>query len=121
MIRKQKVKKTGETKVTFVISGDHQHAGKVSVVGDFNDWNGTLGKALENQLGMREVFRDEHGHYAKTFPSHYPILRMDRIYYRGIDLIESECLGRRPWSELSDHLPLYARFDLGQSPALLPS
>ena len=89
--------------------------------GDFNDWNGTLGKALENQLGMREVFRDEHGHYAKTFPSHYPILRMDRIYYRGIDLIESECLGRRPWSELSDHLPLYARFDLGQSPALLPS
>jgi len=39
MIRKQKVKKTGETKVTFVIPGDHQHAGKVSVVGDFNDWN----------------------------------------------------------------------------------
>ena len=39
MIRKQKVKKTGETKVTFVIPSDHQYAGPVSVVGDFNNWD----------------------------------------------------------------------------------
>ena len=81
--------------------------------GDFNDWNGALGRALESGLGMREAFRDEHGQYAKTFPSHFPLLRMDRIYYRGIELVESRCLGRQPWSELSDHLPLYAQFDLG--------
>ena len=39
MIRKQTVKKTGETKVTFVLPADHEHAGKVSVVGDFNNWD----------------------------------------------------------------------------------
>ena len=80
--------------------------------GDFNDWNGTLGRALESQLGMREAFRQLHGAYAKTFPSNRPMLRMDRIYYRGINLLDSACLTRQPWDELSDHLPLYAQFEL---------
>jgi len=80
--------------------------------GDFNDWNGTLGRALEAQLGMREAFRQLHGTYAKTFPSNRPMLRMDRIYYRGINLLDSACLTRQPWDELSDHLPLYAQFEL---------
>ncbi len=80
--------------------------------GDFNDWHGGLGRTLEHQLGMREAFRQINGNYAKTFPSHRPMLRMDRIYFRGVDLVESFCLQRQPWSELSDHLPLYARFAL---------
>jgi len=80
--------------------------------GDFNDWNGRIGKSLESQLGMREAFRQLHGAYAKTFPSNLPMLRMDRIYYRGINLLDSACLGRQPWDELSDHLPLYAQFEL---------
>ena len=80
--------------------------------GDFNDWYGNLGPILEAQLGMREAIRDIHGDYAKTFPSNRPMLRMDRIYFRGIRLLDSACLEREPWSELSDHLPLYARFAL---------
>jgi endonuclease/exonuclease/phosphatase family metal-dependent hydrolase len=59
---------------------------------------------------MQEAFRKLTGSYAKTFPSHRPMLRMDRIYFRGIELIDSRCLQRQPWNELSDHLPLYARF-----------
>lgn len=81
--------------------------------GDFNDWNGTLGRSLESQLGMHEAFRQLHGAYAKTFPSNRPMLRMDRIYFRGIDLVDSACLARQPWDELSDHLPLYAKFKFG--------
>jgi endonuclease/exonuclease/phosphatase family metal-dependent hydrolase len=61
---------------------------------------------------MREAFRHLTGSYAKTFPSNRPLLCMDRLYYRGIELLESDCLDRRPWNELSDHLPLYARFQL---------
>ena len=83
--------------------------------GDFNDWHGYLGKSLEAQLGMREAFRQMNGNYAKTFPSNRPMLRMDRIYYRGIELIESACLGPQPWNELSDHLPLYAHFQMPQA------
>ncbi len=80
--------------------------------GDFNDWHGGLGKTLESQLGMQEAYRKLNGSYAKTFPSHWPMLRMDRIYFRGVDLLDSFCLQRQPWNELSDHLPLYARFAL---------
>jgi endonuclease/exonuclease/phosphatase family metal-dependent hydrolase len=80
--------------------------------GDFNDWHGGLGKALESQLDMHEAFREIHGSYAKTFPSNRPMLRMDRIYFRGVNLIDSGTLERQPWSELSDHLPLFANFAL---------
>jgi endonuclease/exonuclease/phosphatase family metal-dependent hydrolase len=82
----------------------------VILAGDFNDWHGGIGRALESQLGMREAFSQLNGKCAKTFPSHRPMLRMDRIYFRGVDLLESYCLERQPWNELSDHLPLYARF-----------
>lgn len=80
--------------------------------GDFNDWHGGLGRTLEAQLGVREAFREMHGSYAKTFPSNWPMLRMDRIYYRGVELEAAGRHSRQPWSELSDHLPLYANFKL---------
>jgi endonuclease/exonuclease/phosphatase family metal-dependent hydrolase len=82
----------------------------VILAGDFNDWHGGFGRSLESQLGMREAFSQLNGKCAKTFPSHRPMLRMDRIYFRGVDLLDSYCLERQPWNELSDHLPLYARF-----------
>ena len=78
--------------------------------GDFNDWHSRLGHMLEAQLGLREAFRECNGSYAKTFPAHRPMLRMDRIYFRGIELQDAFCLNRHPWGELSDHLPLCARF-----------
>lgn len=79
--------------------------------GDFNDWRGGLDRTIESQLGLREAFHQLNGSYARTFPSHLPMLRMDRIYFRGLDLIEAHCMQRHPWNELSDHLPLYAQFD----------
>lgn len=82
----------------------------VILAGDFNDWHGGLGRSLESQLGMREAFSQLNGKCAKTFPSHRPMLRMDRIYFRGVELLDSYCLERQPWNQLSDHLPLYARF-----------
>ena len=84
----------------------------VILAGDFNDWHSGHGKSLESQLGMREAFSQLNGKYAKTFPSHRPMLRMDRIYFRGVELLDSYCLERQPWDQLSDHLPLYAQFAL---------
>lgn len=80
--------------------------------GDFNHWQGGLGSSLEAQLGMREAYRQIHGRYARTFPSNRPMLCMDRIYFRGIELVDAGCHGRHPWNELSDHLPLYAHFSV---------
>ena len=87
--------------------------GPVILGGDFNDWHGGLGKFLESQLGMHEAYREINGSYARTYPSNLPMLRMDRIYFRDLDLVDSYCMQRHPWDELSDHLPLYARFTLG--------
>ena len=82
------------------------------IAGDFNDWHGRLGRFLETRFGMQEALRCLHGSYAKTFPSHRPFLQMDRIYFRGLQLIEAQCLSRYPWGQLSDHLPLSAAFSL---------
>jgi endonuclease/exonuclease/phosphatase family metal-dependent hydrolase len=70
-----------------------------------------MGRHLESLLAMQEVFRTSHGKYAKTFPSHWPILKMDRIYFNHLKLLECQCLNGQPWKQLSDHLPLYARFE----------
>ncbi len=83
----------------------------VIMAGDFNDWNGRMGKHLESLLAMQEAFRVSHGKYAKTFPSNWPVLKMDRIYFNHLKLLECQCLNGQPWRELSDHLPLYAQFE----------
>ena len=109
MIHKYRSSLPGHVTVVFELPAS-VWAGRIYLTGDFNDWYGTLGKILEAQLGVSEAFRQLHGHYAKTFPSNRPMLRMDRIYFRGIRLLDCACLGREPWDELSDHLPLYADF-----------
>lgn len=84
----------------------------IILAGDFNDWNGRMGLRLESDLKMQEAFRLKHGRYARTFPSNLPFLQMDRIYFRGLNMIESECFNAPPWKSLSDHSPLYAKFDI---------
>jgi endonuclease/exonuclease/phosphatase (EEP) superfamily protein YafD len=37
---------------------------------------------------------------------------MDRIYYRGLDIVECTHLLGQPWRRLSDHTPLLAEFTL---------
>ncbi len=76
--------------------------------GDFNDWRGKATPQLEERLGLREVFRETRGQHAKTFPSWYPLLRLDRLYYRGFQLASAELVKGNLWSGLSDHLPIVA-------------
>lgn len=83
----------------------------VIIAGDFNDWSGRTGRRIESLLAMREVHRHTHGRYAKTFPSHWPVFQMDRVFYRNISLLDCECLNTAAWNQLSDHLPLYAHFE----------
>jgi len=80
------------------------------IAGDFNDWKYQAGRLLENRLDVQEVHKQLHGHYARSFPSWLPVLRLDRIYARGLAPRAAEALTGRPWSELSDHTPLFAEF-----------
>ena len=79
------------------------------IAGDFNDWRGDSNKTLQ-KLGLKEAFFQQHGHLAKTFPARLPILAMDRVYYRNLELLDAEVLSGHPWNDLSDHCALYAEF-----------
>ncbi len=84
----------------------------VVVAGDFNDWRRRAGNVLDRCAGLQEVFAHANGRLAKTFPSWYPLLPLDRIYVRGARTLRPVHLGRRPWTSLSDHAPLAAEVAL---------
>lgn len=80
----------------------------IIVAGDFNDWRHRASSMLEDRLGMSEVTFALSGRPARTFPSVFPLLRLDRIYVRGFNVLRSRAHKGRPWSLLSDHLALSA-------------
>ena len=80
------------------------------IAGDFNDWQMAVTDHLQQQLKLNEALHEMHGDYAKSFPAWRATLALDRIYYRGLTLIDCACLNAKPWRSLSDHLPLWARF-----------
>lgn len=81
------------------------------IAGDFNDWRGRANRIMANS-GLTEVFQQAYGVSPRTFPARFPFLRLDRIYVRGIHSIEPLSLGRRPWTLLSDHVPLAADLEV---------
>ena len=83
------------------------------IAGDFNDWRRLAERYLHQGLGVTEVFKSTRGSYARTFPAVLPVLSMDRIYYRGFDVVHCQRLHDQPWDRLSDHTPLLAEFKLG--------
>lgn len=85
------------------------------LAGDFNYWRRDADKYMAPELGLNEAYQFFHGRHAKTFPSWLPMLPVDRIYYRGVKPLESACLQQYPWHSLSDHVPLYARFEIDNS------
>ncbi len=82
------------------------------IAGDFNDWRGRAEHHLHRDLDVKEVFKNTQGSYARTFPAWLPVLSMDRIYFRGLDVVGCSHLYGRPWRSMSDHTPLLAEFKL---------
>jgi endonuclease/exonuclease/phosphatase family metal-dependent hydrolase len=81
------------------------------VAGDFNDWR-VRGHPLLRRCGLIEAFEHTKGRVARTFPSRWPTLPVDRVYVRNAQVIEARVLSSKPWSHLSDHVPLLARIAL---------
>ena len=82
------------------------------MAGDFNDWRTIISKTLSDDLNIEEAFVTVEGQHARSFPAIKPALCVDRVYFRGMKVHEVACLQGKPWRMLSDHLPLYARFEL---------
>jgi endonuclease/exonuclease/phosphatase family metal-dependent hydrolase len=85
------------------------------IAGDFNDWNNHLDARITQALGMCEA-AVEHGRRsgasrrgpARTFPALLPWLTLDRIYLRGLRVMQAQAMGGKLWARMSDHAPLVA-------------
>lgn len=78
----------------------------VIIAGDFNDWQMRGNQVLAECAGLHEAFERHHGRLARTYPARMPLLRLDRIYLRNARSRAPQILGSKPWTHLSDHLPL---------------
>jgi endonuclease/exonuclease/phosphatase family metal-dependent hydrolase len=74
--------------------------------GDFNDWRVEATAELAEPLGMIEAFAHLTGQVARTFPARLPMLRLDRIYLRGLRVQRARTLASPAWRRLSDHLAI---------------
>ena len=82
------------------------------MAGDFNDWNQKASDYFEKDLLMKEAFKDQHGQYAKTFPSFFPKLCLDRIYIKNIKPIFATLIRTSTTKHYSDHLPILCELEL---------
>lgn len=80
-------------------------AAPVIIAGDFNDWFKQADKLLA-PFGLTEAFVKEYGKHARSFPARWPLLCLDRVYVRNATTHNPQVLDNRPWSHLSDHIPL---------------
>lgn len=80
------------------------------VAGDFNDWKGKASDVLHRRAQLKEAHQELHGEHARTFPSWLPLLRLDRIHFRGMNIKSVKVLTGQPWNRLSDHAAVYAEF-----------
>lgn len=86
------------------------------IAGDFNDWRHKANRLLCEELGVVEVFEAVRGKPARTFPSVMPVFSLDRIYARGLSIVDAHVHYAFPWGRISDHAALAATFETSWKP-----
>lgn len=85
---------------------DHQFDKKIPLIlgGDLNDMDGTISAFFqqEGRFDQLKLSTD-----ARTFPSFYPLLKLDRFLFRGISLTNAVVGPKKKFARFSDHLPLF--------------
>jgi endonuclease/exonuclease/phosphatase family metal-dependent hydrolase len=76
------------------------------LAGDFNDWGRGVDRILVEELGLVETHRAMHGRLGRSFPARMPMLMLDRLYVRGLEVRSAHVLAGTRWHLLSDHAPL---------------
>jgi endonuclease/exonuclease/phosphatase family metal-dependent hydrolase len=84
----------------------------IIIAGDFNDWNKKASHNLLDISHIHDAHKTIHGKYAKTFPTMFPLLSLDRIYTKGFKVNSSQVLKDLEWTKISDHLPILIDVDL---------
>lgn len=81
----------------------------IIIAGDMNDWNHQLAKIFQqNHTNLKSL----HETPARTWPTQKPLLALDRIYTRHLNLTDFKIHSDDTWKHLSDHFPIEATFTL---------
>ncbi|HSQ81170.1 MAG TPA: endonuclease/exonuclease/phosphatase family protein [Casimicrobiaceae bacterium] len=88
------------------------HSAPLIIAGDFNDWRSKGDRTLTDALHLTEVFEEVTGRPARTFPALLPVFRLDRIYARGLKVIDAKVHYVTAGARMSDHAALAATFEL---------
>jgi endonuclease/exonuclease/phosphatase family metal-dependent hydrolase len=80
------------------------------IAGDFNDWRQKVGQSLAHEFNLKEVFEQQQGKPARSFPAIMPLFRLDRIYTRGFHVQHSQV--HSGFGNASDHAALSAVMNL---------
>ena len=87
------------------------------IAGDFNDWRHKANRALVDELGVvRGVRGGEGASGAHVSRRCMPVFRLDRIYARGLSIVDARVHYAFPSGRISDHAALAATFDSAQAP-----
>ena len=80
--------------------------GPTLIMGDLNAWRKCKAtRALEDEMHHNLA-------WPPSFPSAAPVLSLDRIYARGVEVLEIDAHVSRAARTASDHLPVVARVEL---------
>jgi len=82
------------------------------IAGDFNDWNNHAGRLFAHELQLHEAFEITQGKPARSYPVAMPMLRLDRIYVRGLSVQSAQVHAHHPWNKISDHAALSTTLSL---------
>ncbi len=90
----------------FILELNLLESDPLIIAGDFNDWNLQASLFFEKKLKMTESYQFVHKKHAKTFPSFWPKLSLDRIYVKNLRVLSAEVLLNQSLQHPSDHLPV---------------
>jgi len=82
------------------------------VAGDFNDWCQAVNEKKFQTINLKDAFLTTNGKYVRSYPRIFPILCLDRIYYRGLNPVNVNVLNGNRMNKLSDHAALIVDFSI---------
>ena len=109
--------RTRRRQVKSILEHPRLGATPTLLMGDMNAWrNCKATRELDEALTEHDNLE-----WPASFPAASPVLALDRIYARGLSVLEIDVHDSRAARRASDHLPVVARVKLDSAPAELAS
>ena len=92
---------------------DRRVVGPKIVLGDFNEWARGIAKDVLAER-LQSIDLSKYLKRARTYPTFFPVLHLDHIYYEGkVEVLKVSMPRDRMTLMASDHLPLVADLKIG--------